>query len=96
MTGPFRKLTEIWKYLLVGILSGLLQYFPKNRAIFVQKLGGRKKLSKSNSGYFMTKKKQKKRSNGHLVRGGGGKALMAQPLREELFLRLPIVELYIK
>ena len=37
------------------ILSGLLQYFPKNRAI-VQKLGAEKKLSKSVSGYFMTKK----------------------------------------
>ena len=31
----------------VGILSGLLQYLPKNRAILVQKLGAEKKLSES-------------------------------------------------
>ena len=41
-----------------NILSGLLQYFPKNRAIIVQKLGAGKKLSKSVSDYFMTKKKK--------------------------------------
>ena len=35
----------------------LLQYFPKNRAILVQKLWGVKKLSKSVFGYFKTKKK---------------------------------------
>ena len=28
-------------------------------------------------------------SNGHLARGGGGSTLMAGPVREELFLRLP-------
>ena len=72
----------------VGTLSGLLQYFPKNRAILVQKLGADKKLSKSVSGYFMTKKKipMAIKPEG---KGGGGKALMARPLREELFLWLP-------
>jgi len=42
--------------LSVGILSGLLLYFPKNRPILVQKLEAEKKLSKSVSGYFMTRK----------------------------------------
>jgi len=42
--------------LSVGILSGLLQYFPKNRTILVQKLEVEKKLFKSVSGYFMTRK----------------------------------------
>ena len=32
--------------LSVGILTGLLQYFPKNRAILVQKLGEEIKLYK--------------------------------------------------
>ena len=43
----------------VGILSGLLQYFPKNLAILVQKMVSGKKMSKSVSVYFMTKKTQK-------------------------------------
>ena len=34
------------------IFTWLSQYFPKNRAILVQKLWGEKKLSKSNFGYF--------------------------------------------
>jgi len=42
--------------LSVGILSGLLQYFSKNRTILVQKLEAEKKLFKSVSGYFMTRK----------------------------------------
>ena len=42
--------------LSVGIFTGFLQYFPKNRAILVQKLGEESKLSKCVSGYFMTKK----------------------------------------
>ena len=44
----------------VGILSGLLQYFPKKSAIIVQ-IQGRKKLTESLSSYFMTKKRKKKR-----------------------------------
>ena len=38
------------KSLSVGILIGMLQHFPKNRAILVQKLGAEKKLSESVSG----------------------------------------------
>ena len=41
----------------VGIFTCLLQYFPKNSAILVQKLWGEKKLSKSVFGYFKTKKR---------------------------------------
>ena len=48
----------------------LLQCFPKNRAILVQKLWGEKKLSKSVFGYFKTKNIKKKK---------------AWPLVEELF-----------
>ena len=77
----------------VGIFTWLLQYFPKNRAILVQKLWGEKKLSKSVFGYFKTKKKiqQKKVPMATKLEGGGGKALVARPLRDELFffLRLP-------
>ena len=69
--------------LSVGILSGLLQYFPNNRAILVQKWGAEKKLSKSVSDYFMTRKKK---VLWPLSPRGGGKALMARPLREEFFL----------
>ena len=65
----------------VGIFTWLLQYFPKNRAILVQKLWGEKKLSKSVFGYFKTKKK----FQWPLRLRGGGKALMAWPLVEELF-----------
>ena len=54
---------------LVGILSGLLQYFPKNRVILIQKLGAEKKVLWPLS-----------------PRGGGDKALMARPLREDFFL----------
>ena len=48
------------KSVSVDILSGLLQYFPKNRAILGQKLGDEKKLLKYVSGYFMTKNTKKK------------------------------------
>ena len=41
----------------VGRYFYLVVYFPKNRAILVQKLWGEKKLSKSVFGYFKTKKK---------------------------------------
>ena len=59
----------------VGIFTRLLQYFAKNRAISVQKLGEEKKLSKPVFGYFKTKKekrkeKRKKCSDGHLAQGG--------------------------
>ena len=47
------------KSVSVDILSGLLQYFPKNRAILGQKLGDEKKLLKYVSGYFMTKNTKK-------------------------------------
>ena len=45
----------------VGILSVMLQYFPTKRAILVQKLGAGKKLSKSISGYVMTKKRENRK-----------------------------------
>ena len=64
----------------------MLQYFPKNRAILVQKLGEEKKLSKSAFGYFKTKKlKIKKKVLMAIKFEVGGKALMAWPLVEELF-----------
>jgi len=73
--------------LSVGIFTWLLQYFPKNRAILVQKLWGEKKLSEFVFGYFKTKKKiqQKKVPMATKLGGGGGKALVARPLVEELF-----------
>ena len=46
--------------LSVGIFTGLLQYLPKNRAILVQKLGGKTKLSKTVFCCFKT------------IGGGGG------------------------
>ena len=61
----------------------LLQYFPKNIAILVQKFWGEKKLSKFVFGYFKTKKKKKVPMA--IKRGGLGKALMACPLGEKLF-----------
>ena len=51
------KYGHITLKLSVGIFTWLLQYFPKNRAILVQKLWGEKKLTKSVFGYFKTKKK---------------------------------------
>ena len=60
--------------------------YSKNRAILVQKLWGEKKLSKSVFGYFKTKKKiQKKKFLWPLSSRGGGKALVARPLVDELF-----------
>jgi len=65
----------------VGIFTWLLQYFPKNRAILVQKLWGEKKLPKSVFGYFKTKKNTKKKVPMAIkLEGGGGKALV-----DELF-----------
>ena len=79
------------RYLSVGIITWLLQYFPKNRAILVQKLWGEKKLSKPFFDCFKTKKKiQKKKFRWPLSSRGGGKALVARPLVDEFFLRLPL------
>ena len=70
----------------VGIFTWLLQYFPKNRAILVQQLWGEKKLSKSVFGYFKTKKNIKKKVPMAIkLEAGGGKALVAWPLVDELF-----------
>ena len=71
----------------VGIFTWLLQYFPKNRAILVQKLWGEKKLSELVFGYFKTKKKiqQKKVPMATKLEGGGVRPLVARPLVEELF-----------
>ena len=66
----------------VGILTWLLQYFPKNRAILVQKLWGEKKLSKSVLAILRLKKKVPMTIK---LEGGEGKALMAWPLVDELF-----------
>ena len=70
----------------VGIFTWLLQYFPKNRAILVQKLWGEKKLSKSVLAILRLKKKfNKKKFRWPLSSRGGGKALVARPLVDELF-----------
>ena len=68
----------------VGIFTWLLQYFPKNRAILVQKLWGEKKLSKSVFGYLRLKQ-EKKVPMAIKLEGGGGRALVARPLVDELF-----------
>ena len=62
----------------VGIFTFLLQYFPKFRAILVQKLWSEKKLLKSVFGYFKTKKKiqQKKVPMAIKLEGGGGLAII--------------------
>ena len=86
------KYGHITLSLSVGIFTWLLQYFPKNRAILVQKLWGEKKFSKSGFGLFKTNKKFLKKVPMaiKLEEGGGGKALVAWPLVNELFfLRLP-------
>ena len=66
---------DISRYVCRRYFTGLLQYFPKKRAILVQKLGEEKK---SVFGYFMTKR------NPTFIKlgGGGGKALIALPLRK--------------
>ena len=55
------KYGNITLSLSVVIFNCLLQYFPRNRAILVQKLWGEKKLSKSVFGYFKTKKIKEKK-----------------------------------
>ena len=53
----------------------MLQYFPKNRAILVQKLGEEKKFSKSVFGYFKNKKEKRKKKVPMAIKleGGGGR-----------------------
>ena len=60
--------------LSVGIFTVGCSIFSKNRAILVQILRKEKKLSKSVSGYFMTKKKEETTAI-----AGGRKTLMARP-----------------
>jgi len=72
--------------LSVGIFTGLLQYFPKNRAILVQRLGKKEKNSKSVSSYLKTEKKKKKNPMAIKPEGVRG----ARPLRKYFFLRLPL------
>ena len=44
---------------IIGIFTGLLQYFPKNRAILVQKLG-EEKIKKRLYNLFMRREIKKK------------------------------------
>ena len=76
----------------VGIFTWMLQNFAKNRAILVQKLCGEKK-SKSVFSYFKTKKNKKKVPMAIKLegRGGGGKALVAWPLVDELFFAASLI-----
>ena len=63
----------------VGIFTWLLKYFPKNRAILVKKLGEEKNCQNSFPAILWLKNHTAiKPERG---RGGGGKALMARPLR---------------
>ena len=55
--------------------------------LFSPKIGGRKKVFKIRFSYFKTKTKVPMAIK---LEGRGGKALMAWPLVEELFLRLPL------
>jgi len=80
--------------LSVGIFTWLLQYFPKNRAILVQKLWGEKNLSEFVFGYFKTKKKIQQKKVPMAIKLEGGKALMAWPLVEEFFFAASLI--YIK
>ena len=50
----FKKILLQFKNINYFTLDNLLQYFPKNRAILVQKLNKKKNLSKSVSGYLKT------------------------------------------
>ena len=78
--------------LSVGIFTWLLQYFPKNRAILVQKLWGEKRCQNPFLAILRLKKIQKKKFRWPLSsKGGGGKALVARLLvaRTFFFLRLP-------
>ena len=65
----------------VDIFTRLLQYFPKNRAILVQKLGEEKKFS----AILRLKKKKEEKKVPMATKLEGLKALMAWPLVYELF-----------
>ena len=78
----------------VGIFTWMLQNFPKNRAILVQKLSGEKSCQNPFSAILRLKKKKKVPMAIKLEGGGGGKALMAWPLVENFFLRLPLCNIY--
>ena len=71
----------------VGIFTWLLQYFPKNRDILVQKLWGEKKVVKIRFLAILgLKNKSKKKFRWPLSsRWGGVRALVARPLVDELF-----------
>jgi hypothetical protein len=62
----------------------LLQYFPKHRAILVQKLGEEKEVVKIRFRLFSDLKKERKKFRWPLS-SRGVKALMAMPLVEDLF-----------
>ena len=82
---------DISRYSLsVCIFTWLLQCYPKNRAILVQKLG--EELSKSVSGYLKTKKKFLMAIK---PEGGGGVGLNGPAIkRRTFFLRLPLKRPY--
>ena len=64
----------------VGIFTWLLQYFPKNRAILVQKLWGEKSCQNPFLAILRQKKiQQKKVPIAIKLEGGGGKGLVARP-----------------
>ena len=79
----------------VGILSGLLQYFPKNRSILVKKkIGGRKKIVKIRFRLFYENENYEKKEEKNLwplsPRKGGGLGLNGPAIkRRTFFLRLP-------
>ena len=73
-------------FLVLWIFTWLLQYFPKNRAILVQKLWGEKSCQNSFLAILRLKKKlTKKKVPMDIKLKGGGKALVARPLVDELF-----------
>ena len=80
----------------VGIFNSLLQYFPKNRVILVQKLWGEKSCQNTFLAILRLKKNQKKKFRWPLSSRGGGKALMAWPLVEDFFCGFPLGKTHIK
>ena len=54
------------------MLSGLLQYFPKNIPVLVQKLGAEKNCQNPFTGYFMTKEEKEKKSSMAIKPDRGG------------------------
>ena len=75
-------------------LYWVAKIFSKKKGYFRPKIGGRRKIVKIRFQLFKGKKKKKKnpRPLSPTRGGGGGKALMSRPLREELFFRLPLQE----